>query len=504
MHKSVSITEIFEYVPNAINLTGFPNTEVLNSLQRFFGNEIIVENHEKYNPNQRFVTPSFPQKYIEERQDFFNRIGCGKRIQKGFFDKNLPRMDNIGDYDSINKFLDLCDEIYKILDTAKKELRPFKHLPETKSMLSKLSRFDSKLEIMLKKLKEIEDIRTFAIDTQNGIITSISELPKGDKINFRGNAEYNEWEHELFNNIRQKMKKEAIKISNKIGLDFKNSIINYAREQFRFTEKDNLRKDFEKLAFPIRMHSVYNKFLEVCQGYSPPEDGGREIWEEDIDFCEMPNIILPKFGRTYDIQGLFPLKLMSKYQNEPFVPINFKSKPYEKKFLVAGLHSGGKSFLLENIILLSFIGQAGLHIPADSLSLPKYEKMFYYRNVENQSREGKLETELKSINNIICKAGPRDLVVIDEFLDSTTADVGAALGLEILNRLIKLKSTVFVTSHRSTNYAELAKQGWTLLSPEYKVENGLIKPTWTLTRAPPNENINRKYALQKYKDNFDS
>ncbi|MDD5650938.1 MAG: hypothetical protein PHF86_11065 [Candidatus Nanoarchaeia archaeon] len=499
--KQPSIAEIFEYIPDSVNLIGFPSTEVLTSLQRFFECEVLIKNPKKNVTHKKnLITPSFPPKFIKERQDFFSRIRKSKRIQKDFFDKNLPKMNNIRDYDSSDNFLYLCDEIYRILNTAESELNYFKYLPETKNVLSQLKKFDSKLELMLNKLKSIEDIRTFAIDTREGIIASIPKLPSMNTTKYKEmkKNQTQEWEYKLFEEVKIRMKKEVLKITKNLDFDFKQSIINYAKEQFRLNEEENLRKSFEKLALPIRMYTIYNKFLEEFE----KEPDLEELAELEEEFDVKPGLILPDFGREYNIKGLFPPKLMSRWNKESVVPIYFKSKPSEKKFLISGLHSGGKSFLLENIILLSIIGQAGFYIPADSLTLPKYKNIFYYRNVENQSREGKFDSELKAINSIVHRAGTKDLVVIDEFLDSTTADVSAALGLEILDRLMKSESTVFVTSHRSTNYEQLADKGWILLSPEHKIEDGEIKPTWTLTRGPPDDEITKQYALQKYKDAF--
>ena len=190
--------------------------------------------------------------------------------------------------------------------------------------------------------------------------------------------------------------------------------------------------------------------------------------------------------------------MMDRYRLEdPFVPIDFKTRVSEKKFLIAGLHSGGKSFFLENIVLASILGQAGLMLPADSIKLPKYDHIYYYRNVDN-CEGGKLETELRAVDRIINKAGSGDLIVIDEFLDSTSAEIANSLGSSILDRLVKSKSTVFVTSHRNTNYDQLSKAGWTLLSPDYDIEGEKVKPTLSLTRGPPDAKVNERYILEKY------
>ena len=498
MPKQPSVAEIFEHVPNAINLVGFPSSEVLNGLQRFLGREVLLGSQDRRNPyEKRLVEPSFPLKHIGQRQDFFQRIGSGRRIQKTFFDRELP--GSYGLYESYSGFLELCNQTYEIITTARSQLRHFKHMPETQRVLSRIDGFDSQLESMLRKLKSIDDIRTFAIDTQKGVVAMLSEMPKAE-IELKSEDDKGEWGSELFDEVRVKMKKQAIRIAKSLGLDFRKGIMDYVKEEFRFRRgKENLRSDFERLAFPVRLHAFYNKFLEECEDY--PSRLCDE--EEDFgDFHRMPDLFSPRFGRSYDIKGLFPPKLMRRYLLDYFVPIDFKATSSEKKFLIAGLHSGGKSFFLENIVLLSLLGQIGFDIPAQSVLLPKYERIYYYRNVENNTREGKLETELNAINEIIRRADSRDLVVIDEFLDATSADIANSLGSEILDRLMKLKSTVFITSHRNTDYERLSENGWILMSPGYRIEGDRIKPALTLSRGPPDEEVNKRYVRERYSEIF--
>ena len=498
MSEQPSVVEIFEHVPKAINLTGFPSSEVLKNMQRFLGREVLLGSQNRRNPyEKRLVEPSFPLKYIKQRQDFFQGIGSGRRIQKTFFDRELP--GSYGLYESYDGFLELCNQTYEIITRARSQLRHFKHMPETQRILSRIDGFDSQLESMLRKLKSIDNIRTFAIDTQKGLITMLSEMPKGE-IEFKSEEKKSEWRDELFDEVRVKMKKQAIRIAKGLGLDFRKKMMDYVKREFRFRSgEENLRSDFERLAFPVRLHAFYNKFLEECEDY--PSRLGYE--DEDFeDFHKMPDLFSPKFGRSYDIRGLFPPKLMKKYLLDRFVPIDFKSTSSEKKFLIAGLHSGGKSFFLENIVLSSIFGQVGFDIPAEYITLPKYERIYYYRNIENHTREGKLETELNAINEIIREAGPRDLVVIDEFLDATSADIANSLGSEILDRLMKLKSTVFLTSHRNTDYKRLSKNGWIIMSPDYIIEGDRVKPTLTLSRGPPDEEINKRYVRERYSEIF--
>ena len=497
MSKQLPLAQIFEYDRNAINLIGFPHSEILSGLKRFFGLETLLKRHQRSSFGRRIANPSLTLRHIEERQEFFKRLESSHGIKKAFFDKGFPKLD--GNHSS-EEFLKFCDRIYEVLKTAKTELKDFDYLPETKRIISRANQFDSKLEAMLETLDSIEKMRTFVIDSQEGAIAGIPEMPSENRTKFalgEQSLKY-EWKEYMFKKIRLKMKEQAMEIAKEVGVDFKGGIIDYFRREFKFGSRaENFRRDFEQLALPIRLHSFYGKFLDSCKQY-------QKDWEEDGSFSEMPDPGYPNFDKHYDIRGLFPPELMSNYRiHDSFVPIDFHASSSERKFLIAGLHSGGKSFFLENLILTSVIGQLGLTIPADSLTLPKYDRIYYYRNVENDGWGGKLETELEEINNIIYQAEAGDLVVIDEFLDSTSAEIANSLGPAILDKLMKSESTVFVTSHRSTNYNQLSENGWTLMSPDYNLEEGRVKPKLTLTRGPPDPRINERYILEKYSEIFD-
>ena len=122
----------------------------------------------------------------------------------------------------------------------------------------------------------------------------------------------------------------------------------------------------------------------------------------------------------------------------------------------------------------------------------------YYKNKDNGLHgEGKLIEEVGAIRNIVDQAEKGDLVVFDEFLDSTTTGIATWLAPELLGRLGRSGATVFVSTHRSADYSELERNGWTILSPEHEIKNGKVTPTRRLKRGRPNERINRRFVREK-------
>ena len=292
-----------------------------------------------------------------------------------------------------------------------------------------------------------------------------------------------------------KMKKAVLNLAERGENNFKARIIKFAMDEFEFdSENQNLRSLIEQLGLPVRLYAKHKKLLNLN------EDGYVDSWRDEI-YAHQPvtSETTPTFGGHYDIRNLCPINLLGRYGvSSEFTPIDLKTRCSENKFLLVGLHSGGKSFLLENLVLASIYGQIPLNMFADKIKMPRYERIFYYKNPDNnRNGKGKAEKEVADIAKITKEARKGDLLVFDEFLDSTDVSIASWLGPDLLEPLRKSKATVFVSTHRAHDYKALEKAGWTIMSPGYKIEKGIVTPTHTIERGIPNPQINKKYMRQR-------
>ncbi len=496
MNKQPSVAQMFEYVPGAVDLVGFPRSRVLERLSTSLGQEVSLRRYRTEVGGRKMVMPSFPVAYTEQRQEFFRKLPPGS-IGKSLFERQFPRRERI--YQSVSRFLEFCDNVYDTIAGAKEELVDF-DLPEARSVLERLDKFDSELNATLARLKDIRNFDKFAIDANTGIIVNIDQMPPINPAYIPDKSDGGDYD--IPDRIQVKMKKAVLDMVRGGRREFKTRIVKFVRDEFGFDpDVDNIRSYFERLAVPVRLNNKYRPLLEECKELN---DDFRDRAGESID-REIPASVYPQFGRHYDIKDLFPPSLLKDHGVSEFVPIDFTTKDSERKFLLAGLHSGGKSFFLENLVLTSVLGQLGEPMPAGSLLLPRYDRIFYFRNAENGGNgAGKLDTEINAINGIINKSGPNDLLVFDEFLDSTTTGVATWLGPELLSRLDKKKATVFVSTHRNVDYTALEQNGWTLMSPEHVIERGRVVPTHKIKRGLPDEGINRRYVRERFKNVFRS
>ncbi|MDP7182074.1 MAG: hypothetical protein QGF25_05410 [Candidatus Woesearchaeota archaeon] len=530
---SHSLSKIFQHHPDGVQLSGFKHADVLSKLELFLGREKSLEYARRRKHGEKStVRLSFDPEFVHKRQKFFQRLYTSPTVRKTFFDKPLPAsMGNLRRFAADKRFFGLCNTIENTLVTAKKELAGFRHLPEARRILSQIDLFNGEYEGMLTLLNSIQDMHRFAVDTDTGEIANLAKMPPASAVYIpeKGESSTPPWGKHAAQKIRVKMKKHALGLAKDVGIEFKHNILCFVRDQFRCKPGvRNLRADFEEIALPARLYCQYAGFLERCEkynyelfaeihgslemddfvalkGFCPPdlperedlEAMAREFFLKDVGLMFEP--VYPTFGNHFDIQGMFPPQGMGHWVPEVFVPINFKTKARERHYLLAGLHSGGKRFFLENLVLTCILANLGVSMPAESIKVPKFNRIFYYKSVDNYGRSGQCETEVDEINTIIDNAERGDLIVIDEFLKAAELEIAAALAPEVLADLRKSKATVIITSHRTTDYQTLEDDGWKLMTPAYENRSGKIEPAWKLQWGPPDPGVNKQYIMGKYR-----
>lgn len=156
----------------------------------------------------------------------------------------------------------------------------------------------------------------------------------------------------------------------------------------------------------------------------------------------------------------------------------------ERRVVVTGPNSGGKTTFARAVGQLHHLASLGLPVPASDARLVLADRILtsFQQAEPSDLARSHLEDELVHLRAIIEQVGPRSLVVLNESLSSTTLRDAAVLGRAVLDRLrARGPLCIYVTF-----VDELATTGAATVSLVATVapENPVVR-TYKLERRPP-------------------
>ena len=182
--------------------------------------------------------------------------------------------------------------------------------------------------------------------------------------------------------------------------------------------------------------------------------------------------------------GRHPLLLA---QGVAVVSFDLEMEPGERTLLVSGPNTGGKTVLLKSIALISALVQSGVPAPVSTGSRVAVFDDLFADIGDEQSIEASLSTfsaHLKNLGEILVKATPQSLVLVDELGSGTDPIEGAALGGAILEELTRRGALTIATTHLGA-LKELATEVPGVVNASLQFDAVALAPTYRLIKGIP-------------------
>ena len=184
----------------------------------------------------------------------------------------------------------------------------------------------------------------------------------------------------------------------------------------------------------------------------------------------------PKPQGTMDcsFENLYELSMAVYAQKKPVG--NSVTLQGNRMTLITGANQGGKSTFLRSYGIAQVLMQCGMPVPASKFSAPIYAQIFthFTRSEDEQLSNGRLSEELQRMSNMVDKAVPNSLFLLNESFASTTEKEGSKIAEGILNAFYEKDITTMMVTHlyqlAKKKYDE-AKAGSHFLVAE-RTENG--------------------------------
>ncbi|MDQ6886378.1 MAG: Smr/MutS family protein [Gemmatimonadota bacterium] len=175
------------------------------------------------------------------------------------------------------------------------------------------------------------------------------------------------------------------------------------------------------------------------------------------------------------------------------IPFDLEMLPGERTLLLSGPNTGGKTVLLKALGLLSAMAQSGIPVPVGAESRVVVVDDVFADIGDEQSIQASLSTfsaHLRNLAEILDRATPASLVLIDELGSGTDPTEGAALGGAILDELTGRGALTIATTHLGA-LKLVATENPGVINASLQFDEVALAPTYRLIKGIPG----RSYGL---------
>lgn len=191
----------------------------------------------------------------------------------------------------------------------------------------------------------------------------------------------------------------------------------------RFVDQHAGHTDRTSVAFD-REVQFYLAYLDLV---APIAARGMPLCYPDVSVVDTP----------LDARDTYDLALAYHHADNAIVPNDVTLQDADRMVVITGANQGGKTTLARAIGQLHHLAALGLPVPGRTVRLALCDQILTHfpRQEHADDLGGRLQDDLLRVRDILDRAGPASLVILNETFGSTTVADARAIGTKILQRL---------------------------------------------------------------------
>lgn len=214
------------------------------------------------------------------------------------------------------------------------------------------------------------------------------------------------------------------------------------------------------------------------------------------------NFCYPTLKNSKDIYSYdgFDLALANTLINKklPMVCNDFYLKENERIIVVSGPNQGGKTTFARAFGQIQHLACIGCPVPEREAELFIFDNMFthFEREEDIKTSNGKLQDELVRMHNILNKATPNSIIIINEILASTTLKDAISIGKKIMSEIARL-DLICVCVTFIDELASLSEKNVSMVSTV--IPEDPMQRTYKILRNPADGLAYAMHIAEKYR-----